>query len=89
MVAREAADLRSAGAGRVGGVDAIDVERDIDWLVFALFSEMSEMTLHRRHPLLVEFLGGDHADFVFARKIEIIFGVDLAAQTDLQHATVI
>ena len=37
----------------------------------------------------MKFFGGDHADFVFARKIEIVFGVDLAAQSDLQHASVV
>ena len=47
------------------------------------------MAENLRHSLFVEFLGGDHADFVFAGEIEIVFAVDLAAQTDLQNATVL
>ena len=31
----------------------------------------------------LEFFRGDHADFMLARKIEVVFGVDLAAQADL------
>ena len=47
------------------------------------------MALDLRHSLFVEFFGGDHADFVFAGEIEIVFAVDLAAQAYLQDATVL
>jgi hypothetical protein len=43
----------------------------------------------QRHSFFVEFFGGDHADSMFARKIEIVFGVNLAPQADLQHAAVV
>ena len=84
LVAGKSADLRRACAGSVGGIDAVDVERHVGRLVL----ECAKMAQHRPHSFFVEFLGGDHADFVFARKIEIVFGIDLAAQANLQDSAV-
>jgi len=83
--AGEATYLRGAGAGGIGGVYGIDVEGDVDRLV----AEGLQVALHLRHSLLVEFFSGDHADFVFAGEIEIVFAIDLAAQADLQDAAVL
>ena len=41
-----------------------------------------------RHSFGVKFFGGDHADFVLAREVEVIFTIDLAAKADLQDATI-
>src|ERR1700720_2460245 len=47
------------------------------------------MALDLGHAFFVELLGGDHADFVLAGEIEVVFAVDLAAEADLQDAAVL
>ena len=84
-MAGKTADLWRACAWSVGRIDGVDVERDVYRVVF----ECGEMATDGRHSLFVEFFGRDHADFVFARKIEIVFGVDLAAQAYLQHTAIV
>ena len=47
------------------------------------------MVLDLGHAFFVELLGGDHADFVGAGKVEIVLAVDLAAQAYLKDAAVL
>ena len=84
MDAGEAADLRSAGAGGVGGIDAVDIEGDVDGFV----AEGAKVALDDGQTFFVKFFGGDHFDFVFAGEFEIVFAVDLAAMTYLQDTTI-
>ena len=83
-MAGEAAYLWRAGAWGVGRIDRVDVQRYVDWFVF----EGGQVALDLGQAFCVELFGGDHADSVLLGEIEIVFAVDLAAQTYLQDAAV-
>lgn len=84
MDAGETADLRSARAGGVSGIDAIDIESDVDGFA----AKGAEMALDDGQTLFVKLLSSDHFDFVGAGKVKILFAVDLAAKTDLQDTAI-
>jgi hypothetical protein len=84
LMAGKAADLGSAGAGSIGRIDGIDIESDVDGFA----AEGFQVRKNRRQALFVKQLGSDHADSVLAREVEIVFAVNLAAETDLKDAAV-
>ena len=81
MRAGKTADLGSTGARREGGINDIDVEREIEGLA----TEALQNTRNGLNTGAVEFFAGQHVEAVFAAKGEVVFGIDLSAQTCLQH----
>src|SRR5262249_14949188 len=79
----EAADLRRAGAGRIGGIEAVDVEAEIDRPAPHLLAYLGH---ERRQRLVPALLGLDDAEALAARPVEIVGSVAGGAQTDLHAA---
>jgi len=82
--AGETADLRSACAGGVSGIDGVDIESDVDGLA----AKCAQMALNEGQTFFVKLLSRDHFDFVFAGEVEIVFAIDLSTEAHLQDAAI-
>ena len=79
---REPAHTRCPRPGRVCGVDAVDVERQVRLVV----PELVEERVDPRRPLAPPLLVGDELDPVILRVREVVFRVQGPFHTDAQHA---
>ena len=71
------------GAGRESGIQAVDVEAQVDRTAADLLPDLGHQRSERLVPAL---LGLDDAKALLARPVEVVGGIAGAAQPDLDHA---
>src|SRR6266540_1358474 len=83
LVRGVAADLRRAGARRIGGIEAVDVEADIGRAVAHDAAGLGDHLVHAEVEILLD---GDHPHALLDRPHVVVALVERAADADLDHA---
>src|SRR5699024_5699346 len=81
----EAAELRGAGAGGVGGIQAVDIQGDVD--LGEALHVAHHLLQHRRDALVVDLRGGEDVDLVAVVEVQLV-GLDGADTQEVEVVAV-